>query len=101
MSDETLCERLAAYAIGLRFESIPREAINKAQDVILHNLAVAFGGVGTDQFNKAVDFAAARSGSATIIGQSRRASFRPHSQSPSRMAIPDATCSQPSSWVTT
>jgi 2-methylcitrate dehydratase PrpD len=74
MSDETLCERLAAYAIGLRFESIPREVVTKAQDVILHNLAVAFGAVGTDQFNKGVDFAAARSGPATIIGHSLRAS---------------------------
>jgi 2-methylcitrate dehydratase PrpD len=65
----TLCEQLAEYVVGLRFESLPREVVSKAQDVILHNLAVAFGGVGTDQYNKAVDFVERRPGPATIIGQ--------------------------------
>src|SRR5262245_33778547 len=66
---KTLCEQLADYVVGLRFESLPSEVVNKAQDVILHNLAVAFGGVGTDQYNKAVDFVERRPGPATIIGQ--------------------------------
>lgn len=67
--DKTLCERLAEYVVGLRFDSLPHEVVSKAQDVILHNLAVAFGGVGTDQYNKAVDFVERRPGPATIIGQ--------------------------------
>lgn len=75
MAGQTLCEQLAEYVIGLRFESIPREAVSKAQDVILHNLAVAFGGVGTDQFNKAIDFVERRSGPATIIGRSMKTSI--------------------------
>ena len=47
MSDETLCERLAAYASGRRCG--PSRERRKAQDVIRHNLAVAFGGVGRKQ----------------------------------------------------
>lgn len=74
MSDKTLCEQLADYVVGLRFDSIPREAVRKAQDVILHDLAVAFGGVGTDQFNRALDFAETRGGPATIIGSKVRTS---------------------------
>lgn len=72
--DKTLCEQLSEYVVGLRFESIPHEVISKAQDVILHNLAVAFGGVGTDQYNKAIDFVEHRPGPATIIGQSFKTS---------------------------
>lgn len=74
LSDKTLCEQLAEYVVGLRFESLPREVVSKAQDVILHNLAVAFGGVDTDQYNKAVDFVERRPGPATIIGQRRKTS---------------------------
>src|SRR5262245_18539578 len=68
-SDKTLCERLAEYVVGLRFESFPDEVVSKTKDVILHNLASSFGGVGTDQYNKAVEFVERRAGPATIIGQ--------------------------------
>lgn len=71
---KSLCEQLAEYVVGLRFESLPQEVVSKAQDVILHNLAVAFGGIGTDQYNKAVEFAERRPGPATIIGQSFKTS---------------------------
>jgi 2-methylcitrate dehydratase PrpD len=72
--DKTLCERLAEYVVGQRFESLPPEVVSKAQDVILHDLAVALGGIGTDQYNKAVEFVERRPGPATIIGQSFKTS---------------------------
>jgi len=73
-SGKTLSEQLAQYVVGLRFESLPREVVSKAQAVILHDLAVGLGGVGTDQYNRAVDFVERRPGPATIIGQRRKAS---------------------------
>ncbi len=68
-SQKTLCQHLADYVASLRFEAIPREVIEKAKQVFLHNIAVAFGGVGTDEGRKALDFITSRQGVATVIGQ--------------------------------
>lgn len=69
MSDPTLCEQLAEHVVSLQFESIHADAIERAKAVILHDLAVAFGGVGTDQVNKALELIGRTSGTATLVGQ--------------------------------
>src|SRR6266576_2063262 len=69
MSDPTLCERLAEYVVALKFESIHKDAIERAKAIILHNLAIAFGGIGTDQVNKALELIGRTTGTATLPGQ--------------------------------
>lgn len=69
MSEPTLCERLAEYVVSQQFESIPKDAIERAKAVVLYNLAVAFGGVGTDQVNKALELTGRTAGTSTIVGQ--------------------------------
>ena len=70
MSDRTLCERLAEYVVSLKFEAIHRDAVERAKAIILHNLAIAFGGIGTDQVDKALELISRSGGTATILGQS-------------------------------
>lgn len=70
MSEKMLCHRLAEHIISMRFDAIPREVVEKAKAVAAHDIAIAFGGVGTDQVNKALDLIEHREGAATIIGQS-------------------------------
>lgn len=73
MSSKMLCEQMAEYVVALRFETIPAEVIAKTKSVFLHNLAISFGGVGTDQVDKAIELVARRAGPATIVGQRFRA----------------------------
>jgi 2-methylcitrate dehydratase PrpD len=74
MPSKMLCEQMAEYVVSLRFEAIPPEVIAKAKSVFLHNLAISFGGIGTDQVIKALELVERREGPATIIGQQFRAS---------------------------
>src|SRR5882724_10104135 len=69
MSDATLCEQLAAYVVSLKFGSIHAEAIERAKAIVLHDLAIAFGGLGTDQVNKALQLIGRTAGTATLVGQ--------------------------------
>lgn len=69
MSSKMLCEQLADYVVSAQFESIPDEVIEKTKGVFLHNLAICFGGAGTDQVNKAIELVERRMGAATVVGQ--------------------------------
>lgn len=62
MSDPILCEQLAEYVVALKFESIATAAVERAKAIVLHNLAAAFGGLGTDQVDKALDLIARMKG---------------------------------------
>jgi 2-methylcitrate dehydratase PrpD len=72
MPEATLCEQLADYVVSLRFDSIHHDAIERAKAIVLHNLAVSFGGVGTDQVNKALEFAGRSAGVSTVIAHPHR-----------------------------
>ena len=69
MSNHTLCQNLAEYIVSLQAPVLPREVIDKAKAIVLHNLAISFGGVGTDQVNKALKLIERRHGAATLVGQ--------------------------------
>ena len=74
MSNETLSQHLAEYIVALQPQALPREVVEKAKSIVLHNLAISFGGVGTDQVNKALKLVESREGAATLIGQPFKAS---------------------------
>ncbi len=69
MSGPTLCEQLAKHVVSLKFEAIHEDAVERAKAIILHDLAIAFGGLGTDQVDKALELIEPRAGAATILGQ--------------------------------
>ena len=74
MSDKTLCQHLAKYLVSFQPHALPSEVIEKAKSIVLHNLAISFGGVGTDQVNKALALVDGRQGAATMVGQPFKAS---------------------------
>jgi 2-methylcitrate dehydratase PrpD len=74
MSNQTLCQSLAEYIVSLQPHVLPREVVEKAKAIVLHNLAISFGGVGTDQVNKALELVESRNGAATLVGQPFKAS---------------------------
>ncbi len=74
MSDKTLCQRLAHYIVSLQPQALPCEAVEKTKAVILHNLSISFGGVGTDQVNKALTLVDRGRPEATLVGQSFKVS---------------------------
>ena len=69
MSVKTLCQHLAEYVVSLRPQALPSEVIGKSKSIVLHNLAISFGGVGTDQVNKALVLVDGYQGAATMVGQ--------------------------------
>jgi 2-methylcitrate dehydratase PrpD len=69
MSAPTLCEQLAEHVVSLKFEAIHKDASERAKAIILHDLAIAFGGLGTDQVDKALALIGRRAGTATLLGQ--------------------------------
>ena len=74
MTTKTLCEHLSEFVSDLNFDRIPTEVIAKTKSVILHDIAVAFGGVFAEQSIAAVRFIDNRNGEATVIGQPFKAS---------------------------
>ena len=74
MTTRTLCEHLSEFVSGLDFDRIPAEVIAKAKAVILHDVAVAFGGAPTEQSLATIRFIEYRNGDATVIGQPFKAS---------------------------
>lgn len=69
MSSKTLCEELADYVVSAKFAMLPAPVVEKAKQVFLHNLAICFGGAGTEQVNKAIELVKTRAGAATIVAQ--------------------------------
>lgn len=52
---ETLTKILARYIYSLSYKNIPKKAIEKAKDLILDNLGVAYGGYGMRQSQIAIE----------------------------------------------
>lgn len=69
-----LAWKLARYVVELPFERIPDEVIAKTRAVLLHNIAISFGGVATEQGRIAVEFIEPRADGVTVIGHQVRAS---------------------------
>jgi 2-methylcitrate dehydratase PrpD len=72
----TICEQLADYVVGLRYEDIPAAVTTKAKDHLLHLLGNALRSPGWALADGAVRAAAALSGPTgrcTIIGHRERA----------------------------
>ena len=72
----TQTERLANHVVGLRFEDIPRAAVDKMKDHIAHHLGLALRGLGTEEGRQAVRIAESfgHQGPATIVGRRVRTS---------------------------
>ena len=70
----TQTERLARHVVGLRYEDIPRPAVDKMKDHIVHHLGLALRGLGTGEGRQAIRLAGSfgHRGSATIIGRRGR-----------------------------
>ena len=70
----TQTERLAAHVVGLRYEAIPRPAVDKMKEHIVHHLGLALRGLSTREGRQAVRIAESfgHEGSATIIGRRNR-----------------------------
>ena len=70
----TQTERLAAHVVGLRYEDIPRAAVDKMKEHIVHHLGLALRGLSTGEGRQAVRIAESfgHEGSATIIGRRDR-----------------------------
>lgn len=69
-----LIHRLAESVVALNLADVPSEVVKKAKAVVLHDLAVAFGGVETEQVEIALKSIESRAGGATIIGSPIKAS---------------------------
>jgi 2-methylcitrate dehydratase PrpD len=72
----TISERLADYAVTLRFEDIPPDVVERAKLLFAHLLGSAFRGYGVESSRRAIDLACDLSGAeagCTIVGESRRA----------------------------
>src|SRR5512144_2589738 len=74
MSSKTLSQHLAEYIVSVQPRALPREVVEKAKAIVLHNLAISFGGIGTDQVNKALMLVESRGGTSTLVGQTFKAS---------------------------
>lgn len=70
IGDRSLVERLVQYALALRYEVIPPEAIDIARWLVFDSLGTGLGGYQRDLGRRAVRFAAARRGpaEATVLG---------------------------------
>jgi 2-methylcitrate dehydratase PrpD len=74
----TASERLAEHVVGLRFEDLPAEVVERAKDLITYNLGVAFAGTSTRHGRDLVALAyelSAGGGTSTIVGETRRAAL--------------------------
>jgi 2-methylcitrate dehydratase PrpD len=69
---ETVSERLAGHVVGTRFEDLPAEVVEKAKDLLVYHVALAFAGRYSDHGRRAVALAHEMSdggGRSTIVGQ--------------------------------
>src|SRR5688500_19879361 len=72
----TLAEQLSAYATGLRYEDLPREAVHQAKRLIVDTVGCALGGYWSRPARIARDIAATVRSSepVTVIGSGERTS---------------------------
>ena len=72
----TLVEQLSAYAAGLRYEDLPREAVHQAKRLIVDTVGCALGGYWSEPARIARDLAATVRSSepVTVIGSGERTS---------------------------
>jgi 2-methylcitrate dehydratase PrpD len=71
-------ERLAEHVVGTRFEELPHEVIEKAKDLLVYHLALAFAGRFSDRGRGAIALAHELSeggGSSTIVGERQPATM--------------------------
>ena len=69
MAEDTLAQRLAAFAVGLRYEDLPPAVVDKAKACILHCLGVGLAGHGSG---------AVRAARAAILAEEPRPDRRRH-----------------------
>jgi 2-methylcitrate dehydratase PrpD len=77
-SARTASERLAEHVVGLRFEDLPAEVVERAKDLITYSFGLAFAGTRTGHGRALVSLAlelSAGGGSSTIVGETRRATL--------------------------
>jgi 2-methylcitrate dehydratase PrpD len=75
---ETVSERLAGHIVGTRFEDLPPEVVEKAKDLLVYHVALAFAGRFSDHGRCAIALAHELSeggGSSTIVGVQRPATL--------------------------
>ncbi|HEX9268568.1 MAG TPA: MmgE/PrpD family protein [Candidatus Limnocylindria bacterium] len=76
ISTSTVAERLADHIVGLRFEDLPDDVVEKTKDLLVNHMSLAFAGRSTDDGQRALAFAHELSGDggvATVVGDRRRA----------------------------
>jgi 2-methylcitrate dehydratase PrpD len=74
----TLSERLAEHVVTTRFEDLPAEVVERAKDLFVHHLSLAFAGRSTPTGARAVELArrlSAGAGTSTVVGHDARASL--------------------------
>ncbi len=77
----TITERVADYVVGIGYDDLPPTVVDKAKELLVYQLGLAFRGLGTRGGRRAVGAALELSGSGqdcAVIGQRRR------------VALPDA-----------
>lgn len=77
MMHKPLALRVAEYVCDLSFEDLPAAVVKRVKRIVLHDLAVAFGGAVTEQGRRAVEFVRTDlhgAGAATVVGQRFKAS---------------------------
>jgi 2-methylcitrate dehydratase PrpD len=76
--DRPVSERLAEYAVSLRFADIPGEVVEHAKDLLLDQIGLAFAGRSTPAGKRAIALAhemSAGAGTSTLVGERRRVSL--------------------------
>ena len=68
--------RWAEHVVGLRYDAIPNEAVERAKAILLHHLAIALSMGSTELARVALDLIRPDRGGATVIGQNLRAEPR-------------------------
>ncbi len=71
---ESLGRRLGRVVSSLRYTDLPFEVVSKAKSVMLHDLAVAFGGVTSDQTRIVLGMLPRLINGETVIGQAFKSS---------------------------
>jgi 2-methylcitrate dehydratase PrpD len=74
----TVSERLAKHVVATQFDDLPVPVVERAKDLLIHHLSLAFAGRETPAGVRAVEVArelSAGASSATIVGQTTRASL--------------------------
>jgi 2-methylcitrate dehydratase PrpD len=77
-TNASVSERLASHVVGLRFDDLRSDVVEKAKDLLIYDLSLVFAGRFTDEGKAAVALAHELSGGATtstIVGHQRGAAL--------------------------